>query len=140
MSVKQTNVSMDVRYEESPALADDELNALWSAAWPSHESREFAGVLARSLVYIVARHGDRLIGFVHVAWDGDEHGFLLDPTVDPAFRRRGIGTQLVRRAASVARARNLKWLHVDFLPELTEFYSKAGFQPSAAGVMRLQDR
>jgi GNAT superfamily N-acetyltransferase len=127
-----------VRYEESSVLANDELNALWSAAWPDHESRNFGPVLMRSLVYIAARYEERLIGFVNVAWDGDEHGFLLDPTVDPDFRRRGVGTELVRRAAAGATARNLRWLHVDFVPELTEFYSKAGFRPTAAGLMRLQ--
>src|SRR5689334_7603134 len=127
-----------VQYEASPVLANDELNALWSAAWPDHESRDFAPVLVRSLVYIVARREGRLIGFVNVAWDGDEHGFLLDPTVDPAYHRRGIGSELVRRAAAVATARNLKWLHVDFVPELTEYYTKSGFRPTGAGLMRLE--
>jgi GNAT superfamily N-acetyltransferase len=127
-----------VKYEESPVLANDELNALWSAAWPDHVLRDFAPVLTRSLVYIVARHEKRLIGFINVAWDGGEHGFLLDPTVDPGYRRRGIGTELVRRAAAVATARKLNWLHVDFAPELSEFYSKAGFGPTTAGLMRLQ--
>jgi GNAT superfamily N-acetyltransferase len=79
----------------------------------------------------------RLIGFVNVATDGAEHAFLLDPTVDPDYRRRGIGTELVRRAADVARERGCTWLHVDFEPALTSFYQRAGFRDTLAGVMQL---
>jgi hypothetical protein len=37
----------------------------------------------------------------------------------------------------VAAARGLKWLHVDFLPELADFYQKAGFRFTTAGLLRL---
>jgi GNAT superfamily N-acetyltransferase len=79
----------------------------------------------------------RLVGFVNLATDGDAHAFLLDPTVDPDYQRRGIGTELVRRAADLARERGCTWLHVDYEPALAAFYQAAGFRDSAAGVMRL---
>jgi hypothetical protein len=56
-----------VQYEDNPLLSNDELNALWTAAWPDHTARDFVPVLGRSLVYIVARCERRLIGFVNVA-------------------------------------------------------------------------
>jgi ribosomal protein S18 acetylase RimI-like enzyme len=129
---------MEVQYQQSPELVNDELNALWTVAWPDHSSRDFRPALGRSLVYLVARDEGKLVGFVNVAWDGGEHGFLLDPTVHPAYRRRGIGSELVRRAAAVARERGLTWLHVDFAPELAAFYDKAGFHRTQAGLMRLR--
>jgi GNAT superfamily N-acetyltransferase len=106
-------------------------------AWDDHAPREFAPVLARSLGVVAAFVSDRLIGFVNLATDGGEHAFLLDPTVDVAHRRRGIGTQLVRRAAALATERGCKWLHVDYEPALAPFYRAAGFRDSLAGVMRL---
>jgi GNAT superfamily N-acetyltransferase len=78
-----------------------------------------------------------LIGFVNVAWDGGAHAFLLDTTVHPDFRRRGIATELVRRVAEAARARGAEWLHVDFEPHLETFYRGCGFAPTAAGLLRL---
>lgn len=56
----------------------------------------------------------------------------------PALRRRGIGRELVRRAADVARAQGIEWLHVDFEPHLRDFYAGCGFGPTEAGLMRLR--
>jgi GNAT superfamily N-acetyltransferase len=128
---------MNVGFSASPPIDGERLNALFSAAWPRHEPRDFAPVLAQSLAYICAFHADRLIGFVNLAWDGGAHAFVLDPTVHPDFRRRGIGTELVSRAASLAQERGVEWLHVDHEPELGEFYRRCGFQPTAGGIRKL---
>lgn len=119
-------------------LIDTELNALFAAAWPSHAPRAFGPVLARSLAWCAARDlGGDLIGYVNVAWDGRDHAFLLDPTVHPAHRRRGLGLALVRAAARLAAAAGVEWLHVDYEPHLAPFYVAAGFRPTAAGLLRL---
>lgn len=82
--------------------------------------------------------GDRLVGFVNVAWDGGLHAFILDTAVEVASRRRGIASELVRRAAALARERQVQWLHVDFEPHLEGFYRACGFRPTAAGLMALR--
>jgi ribosomal protein S18 acetylase RimI-like enzyme len=128
-----------IEYRERPPLDNETLHGLFSASWNDHGCRDFGAILSRSLVYVAAFDSDRLIGFVNVATDGGEHAFLLDPTVHPYFRRRGIGTQLVRRASELARRQGATWLHVDFEPVLTDFYFKScGFQPTAAGLIRLR--
>lgn len=126
-----------VTYRIDPPLEDSALNALFARAWPDHSPSSYQHVLARSLGYVTGSIGDRLIAFVNVATDGGQHAFLLDPTVDPAFRRRGIGLALVRRAADLARERGCTWLHVDYEAALAPFYRAAGFRDSLAGVMRL---
>jgi GNAT superfamily N-acetyltransferase len=120
-----------------PHLADADLNELFSAAWPEHEPRSFAPILARSLVWVAAHQGDRLVGFVNVAGDGGAHAFILDTTVHPDARRRGLGVRLVRAAADEARARGAQWLHVDYEPHLESFYAQCGFRHTAAGLLRL---
>jgi GNAT superfamily N-acetyltransferase len=94
-------------------------------------------VLERSLAHIGAHDGDRLVGFVNLAWDGGLHAFVLDTAVDPAYRRRGVATELVQRAMLEARAAGVHWLHVDFEPHLEGFYRACGFRPTAAGLMRI---
>jgi ribosomal protein S18 acetylase RimI-like enzyme len=126
-----------VTFEIDPPIDDATLNELFARAWPNHVPRRHQAVLARSLGYLGAFADDQLVGFVNLATDGDQHAFLLDPTVDNAYRGRGIGLELVRRAAELARTRGCTWLHVDYESALTPFYRAAGFRDSPAGVMRL---
>ncbi|MFE2031684.1 GNAT family N-acetyltransferase [Streptomyces scopuliridis] len=128
-----TTVTLAIR----PALPDDELNALFAASWPGHRTRSFAPVLARSLLWVAARKAGRLVGYVNVAGDGGLHAFVLDTTVHPDERGRGLGRKLVRTAAGEARSRGARWLHVDYEAELTPFYTSCGFRPTAAGLMPL---
>lgn len=120
-----------------PELTDAELDELFSASWPNHKPTSFAPMLARSLAWIAACRGNRLVGFVNVVGDGGVHAFVLDTTVHPDERGQGLGTRLVRAAASEASARGAEWLHVDYEPHLESFYGQCGFRPTAAGLMRL---
>ncbi len=127
-----------ISYRISPAITNDELNALFGASWLRHDSADFQPILRRSLLYVCAYSGTRLVGFVNVAWDGGIHGFILDTTVHPNVRRQGIGSELVKRAAQAARERGLHWLHVDFEPHLRDFYRQCGFSSTEAGLMHLE--
>jgi predicted N-acetyltransferase YhbS len=90
-----------------------------------------------SLTWVGAFDGDALVGFVNVTWDGGEHAFLLDTAVLPDRQGQGIGGLVVTCAVEEARATGCSWLHVDHVPELTAFYARAGFRPTAAGLLPL---
>jgi GNAT superfamily N-acetyltransferase len=126
-----------ILYRTRAPLTNDELNGLFVLSWPNHQWRDFLPILSHSLSYVCAYERQALIGFVNLAWDGGLHAFLLDTTVHPAWRRRGIGAELVRRAVETARERGIEWLHVDCAPHLRTFYAGCGFQDTAAGLMRL---
>jgi len=129
----------DIDYRISPPLGNTILNRLYAVVWPDHQERDFQRVLERSVTYVGAFDDDEdvLVGFVYVAWDGGAHAFLLEPTVLPAYRNRGIGSELIRHAAREAADAGAEWLHVDYEPELERFYAASDFQPSSAGVLRL---
>ncbi|MGW4159144.1 GNAT family N-acetyltransferase [Streptomyces sp. NPDC004788] len=118
-------------------LTGAELNELFHASWPGHRDTDFGPVFARRLLHVTARRDGRLVGYVNVAGDGGAHAFVLDTTVHPDERRRGLGVALVRKAAEAARERGAHWLHVDHEPHLTAFYAACGFRPTAAGLMPL---
>jgi ribosomal protein S18 acetylase RimI-like enzyme len=128
---------MAIQYKVRSEITSDQLNDLFERVWDQHERVEHSSVLSRSLTYVTAYDDHALIGYVNVAWDGGQHAFLLDTSIDRQFRHQGIGTKLVEHAIADVRSRGLKWLHVDFEPHLLEFYSACGFQPTAAGLMRL---
>ena len=119
-------------------LTDALLNELFAAAWDDHRERAFGPVLERSLTWVSAWRGERLVGFVNVATDGGVHAFLLDTTVHPDEQRQGLGRRLVRAAAEEATRAGADWLHVDFEPHLAGFYRDCGFTPTAAGLWRLR--
>jgi GNAT superfamily N-acetyltransferase len=128
-----------VDYRVNPSLANAELDRLYGASWPNHQPPyDFQPELEHALAYVGAYVGGELIGFVRLAWDGSVHAFLLEPTVRPDYRRRGIGRSLVERAVAVARERGLEWVHVDYEPHLREFYGACGFRPTDAGLIHLR--
>ena len=96
-------------------------------------------VRAHSLGWVTARGEDRrLIGFVNVIWDGGAHAWIQDVMVSSSARHRGVGTRLVALARGAGTRAGCTWLHVDFAENLGPFYLEAcGFQPTAAGLMRL---
>ena len=118
----------------SAELDGAELDALFAES----ELAAPAFDLERSLCWVSAHVGERLVGFVNVAWDGGGHAFLLDPVVHPTCRRRGIGLALVRCAVEEARSLGAEWLHVDHEARLADFYRRCGFRPTQAGLIALQ--
>jgi ribosomal protein S18 acetylase RimI-like enzyme len=120
-----------------PVLDPAAFARLVQAAWGGPPSSDLGQIHQRSLGWIGAYADDRLVGYVNIAWDGGQHAFVLDTTVDPAHQRQGIGQALVRQATELARARGARWLHVDFEPHLAGFYLGSGFRPTEAGLIDL---
>lgn len=133
----QISSDQHIVYRISPSVSNDDLNALFGAAWPHHVATDFAPILIRSLAYVCAYADDCPIGFVNLAWDGGIHAFLLDTTVHPQWQRRGVGRSLVLHAIDVAGNRNIRWVHVDFEPDLLHFYRQCGFIHTEAGLIQL---
>lgn len=129
--------SLAVILSGNRSVSNQELNALRTAAWDQVGDQDWEPILQRSLGRVCATDGDRLVGFVNVAWDGSVHAFLLDTTVHPDYQRQGIGTALVREAAAMSRARGAEWLHVDYEEHLEAFYQGCGFRPTPAGLLLL---
>jgi GNAT superfamily N-acetyltransferase len=130
-------VTAELRDDPHPDLASfRELSeAAWGKVWETEYN--LANVLSRSLAHVGAYDGDRLVGYVNVAWDGAEHAFLLDTMVHPSQQRQGLGMRLVKRAIELARERGATWLEVDYEPHLEGFYAACGFRPTRAGLIRL---
>jgi 2'-5' RNA ligase/GNAT superfamily N-acetyltransferase len=129
---------MEIEYRLNPPLTNTELDRLYAAAWPNHQSPwDFGPELLHLLAFVCAYVDGELVGCVKLAWDGAVHAFLLEPTVHPTLRRRGIGRGIVKHALEVARANRLEWVHVDYEPRLSDFYRACGFEPTAAGLIRL---
>lgn len=137
VSREQIITSAEITYRLDPFPGIEQFAPLWHAAWGHAWSGDLGQILSRSLVHAGAYDGERLVGYVNIAWDGGGHAFLLDTTVDPHYQRRGIATALIRLVTDAARSRGASWLHVDYEARLTGFYAACGFRPTAAGLIAL---
>ena len=129
--------SHSIIFRVRPYPPDAELQALWQRVWRGGEAPSFSRLALHSLTYVCAYDAERLIGFVNVATDGGVHAFLLDTSVDPDYRRHGIGSELVRRAVGACRGTGVTWLHVDYEPHLEDFYQRCGLRHTKAGLIAL---
>jgi ribosomal protein S18 acetylase RimI-like enzyme len=132
----------EITYRWRGSVTDAELADLTAAHGGHPEAGWWDRVRPHCLGWVTARSpsGD-LIGFVNVAWDGGDHAFLLNTKVHPACQRRGIATEVVRRAADQAKAAGCEWLHVDFEEHLAAFYLIAcDFRRTQAGLIHLPSR
>ena len=129
-----------MQYRWRCALTDEALAALTASHGGRVERGWWVRVSPHSLGWVSAHLVDEtLVGFVNLAWDGGDHAFLLDPKVRPDYQRRGVATELMRRAAEAAGEAGCEWLHVDFEERLSEFYLGAcGFAPTHAGLISLR--
>lgn len=139
------DIATAVTFEWQGAFANDEMNVLHAEAFGTRvftadEWDWVALTQQHSLGWVVARVGGSLVGFVNVLWDGLVHAWLQDTMVAASVRGRGVGTELVAVARREAQAAGCEWLHVDFDPDLADFYLGAcGFRPTSAGLIALQD-
>ncbi len=124
---------------QNPKLSNSALNELFLRSWPDYKERDFKPVLERSLAYFGGFSGATLISYLNVAWDGGLHGFILDTTVHPNYRRKQVALNMLIKATDVARIHGLEWLHVDYAPVYEALYQKAGFRSTAAGILQLAD-
>jgi ribosomal protein S18 acetylase RimI-like enzyme len=130
-----------IDYRTRFPVDDQELSALHSKAFEYQgEVQPWAARLERhALTWVGAFSNDLLVGFVQVCWDGGAHAFVLDTAVHPSYGRQGIGKELVRIAAAEAKAAGCDWLHVDYEPQLADFYVTAcGFSPTEAALLKLR--
>ena len=132
-------MSDEVSYSWRGPITDDEMVDLVESYGGRAAPGWWDQISAHSLGWVAARDGDGLlIGFVNVAWDGGDHAFLIDTKTRGSWQRRGVGTEVVRRAALHAKAAGCEWLHVDFEPDLAPFYFGAcGFRSTDAGLNHL---
>jgi acetyltransferase (GNAT) family protein len=128
------------------SFTNSEVNALHSRAFdPSVRTEadwDWSVLVSRhSLGWVVARDGERLVGFVNVLWDGRVHSWIQDTMVDRHSRHNGIGAGLIFVAREGATRAGCEWLHVDFPDGLADFYYGAcRFVPTSAGLIALQTR
>lgn len=97
-----------------------------------------AGIVRGSHCFVVARQDQAIIGMGRAISDRISDAYIQDVTVDPAFRRQGIGTRLVAELVARLEADGIGWIGLIAERKTHPFYRPLGFTPMADSVPMLK--
>lgn len=107
------------------------------AGWTAYtENREqLMSALSGSLMVLGAWDKDQLVGLIRVVGDGEVILYIQDILVLQAYKRRGIGTKLMKRVMEEFRNVRQKVLLTEDSEETRGFYESLGFSSCDDGRM-----
>ena len=124
---------MSIVYAEHPAGVAPQQLAGFFVDWPTPPTTETHLAILRGSDHVVlARDGDRVVGFVSAISDGVLSAYIPLLEVLPDYQGRGIGSELVRRM--LARLRGLYMVDLCCDAELEPFYSRLGLRTWDRGM------
>jgi GNAT superfamily N-acetyltransferase len=117
--------------DDAARVPVDQLHAFLSAQayWAIGRPQETVERLVREASRVVGLYdGERLVGFCRAVTDGLAFVYLADVYVDPAYRGRGLGVELVREIVEAGPYADRRWvLHTR---DAHTLYEKLGFGPN----------
>jgi predicted N-acetyltransferase YhbS len=109
--------------------------------WTRGRSRsEVAAMLAESdlVLSAVERDGGRLAGFVRAITDGIFRATIFDLIVEPRWRGRGLGPELLERAHAHPALARCKRIELICVGEMVPFYERFGYELSPPERLRME--
>ena len=98
-----------------------------------------AGIVSGSHCFLVARKESAIIAMGRAISDAISDAYIQDVTVDPAFRRQGIGSRMVAKLAARLEADGIGWIGLIAERKTHPFYRPLGFEPMADSVPMLKN-
>jgi ribosomal protein S18 acetylase RimI-like enzyme len=117
---------IDYRDDRRPAIA--QIIALYRAAAlnrPLDEPARIERMYEAANLVLTAWDGEQLVGILRAWSDGGFLAYIADLAVDPAYQRRGIGRELLRRATA-SDPSLIYLLHA--APTAMDFYRHTGWR------------
>ena len=97
-----------------------------------------AGIVAGSHCFLVARQAKTIIAMGRAISDRVSDAYIQDVTVDPAFRKQGIGSRMVAALVTRLEADGIGWVGLIAERKTHPFYRVLGFSPMADSVPMLK--
>ena len=118
-----------MRIEERFPTTEEYLGLRSSVDWvvPSREDGERS--LEGSWAAVCAVDGERVVGMGRLISDGVFYFMAVDVVVDPAYQRRGVGSQIMRKLEEVvARAGGNRVVNLTATTNVADFYVNIGYR------------
>jgi len=122
---------LEYRTDNSPKFTDAFLE-LAQRIWPRNYDPARSAAALEKTINIGAWDGDRLVGSVRLLSDGYFFCTVPELMVDPEYRRKGIGRELLRRALEAAPGGTI---FLGAQPGNEAFFERAGFRRGPTGYV-----
>jgi ribosomal protein S18 acetylase RimI-like enzyme len=130
----------DVTYRDDKAFDLDAWLGLYHACdWNRDFTvRNLEAALSDAYCIVTAWRGEEMVGTVTILSDGLNYATFEDVVVHPEHRRRGIGSELMRRAIAGIAHIDPSVVKLNAVPGAEPFYEKLGFALSGEIPMYLK--
>lgn len=115
-------------------LKANELNTLLATnKWDIHPEEKLQQCIDKSWGHISARNADgQLVGYVRIISDGIRHAYICSMIVHPDYRKKGVGSRIMKEVMSLLEENRL-FPTLVANPGNRAFYEKFGFQQEPKG-------
>ena len=133
-SVSSTTTAPDYRFitTADPPTAELIIGLYQSAGWwsaPQDNAQLLTRIIRGSHCFLIARHASQVIGMGRAISDAASDAYIQDVCVHPAWRRRGVGHEIVKRLAARLVADGIQWIGLIAENNTQDFYTPLGFEP-----------
>jgi ribosomal protein S18 acetylase RimI-like enzyme len=126
---------MNIEFYRKGFVEDEEITKLRASVGWDNKILPHSILKERLFTYFTARVNGELIGYMNVLSDGSADAYLQDLMVHPKYQKRGIGSELLKRAIKYLQQKRIRSIQVIFDPEVEDFYKKFGFNIVKAGII-----
>lgn len=127
---------MNIEYLIVNEADRDQIISLYRQAgwWTASDNEDVSFVdkiISSTFKFAVAKAEGRIIGMGRAISDGVSDAYIQDVTVDQKYRKRGIGSGIIRLLVQSLKAEKIGWIGLISEPGAENFYNELGF-----GVMK----
>ena len=115
--------------DKARAGIDYMTQSLWFSYWARNRSRADTVAAVAGSEVISLFHGERQIGFARLVGDKALVAHLCDVWIEPAYRGRGLGREMLRFILDLDWVRNLRSMGLG-TSDAQGFYAGFGFRPN----------
>ena len=111
----------------------DQIIALYKQAgwWTASDEQDVSfvdGIISSTFKFAIAKADGKIVGMGRAISDGVSDAYIQDVTVDQAYRKKGIGSGLIRVLAKSLKEEKIGWIGLISEPGAENFYNALGFE------------
>jgi spermidine synthase len=124
---------MNIEYLIVKEADRDQIISLYRQAgwWTASDDEDVSFVdkiISSTFKFAVAKADGRIIGMGRAISDGVSDAYIQDVTVDSEYRKKGIGSGIIRLLVKSLKAEKIGWIGLISEPGAENFYNELGFE------------
>ena len=124
---------MNIEYSIVKEADRDQIISLYRQAgwWTASDDEDISFVdkiINSTFKFAVAKDNGKIIGMGRAISDGVSDAYIQDVTVDNSYRKKGIGSGIIRLLVKSLKEEKIGWIGLISEPGAESFYNNLGFE------------